>query len=88
MNTKRCVTIRGNDYERGRQAGEALGYSVKVNLCNQIRHYKENSGYDFLVGSMPAKVTSPWYGSIRLIPMRNCGVLPTARNLPLKRYCP
>lgn len=47
MNTKRCVTIRGNDYERGRQAGEALGYSVKVNLCNQIRHYKENSGYDF-----------------------------------------
>lgn len=47
MDNKRLVMIQGNDYERGCQIGAKIGYSIKVNFLNQVRHYKESSDYDF-----------------------------------------
>jgi len=44
---KRLLTVVGNDHERGYQIGTQLERSIKVNYLNQIRHYKEMSGYDF-----------------------------------------
>ncbi len=47
METNTLITVSGDDYERGRQSGEKLKYHIRVNLLNQIRHYKESQGYDF-----------------------------------------
>ena len=47
MDSRRILSISGNDYERGFQIGEQMGSRIKVNLLNQMRHYQESQGYDF-----------------------------------------
>lgn len=47
MKKERLITVSGNDFERGFQIGEKLGYSIRVNILNQIRHYDEMCNYDF-----------------------------------------